>query len=280
MATELAFHVQRDSTIEAHRQAVERVIVEMRNRFDEPLTLCDMAQIACLSSFHFDRVFRQTTGIPPVQFLYALRLEAAKRLLLTTSLSITDVCYEVGYNSIGTFTSRFTQLVGLSPRQFRRLATQIQYTGLHTMLDEAATLERPAAASAVTGRIVTLQPIQSFVFVGLFPTLIPQGRPVAGTLLIGSNSYHISPVKDGRYNAFAAAFPLTKEPQAYLLPEATSLLVGLGQRPVKVQDGDPGYSVDIVLRPLRITDPPILIALPFLLVETPGDDELIGRPGR
>ena len=268
MATELDPHICRDSTIRSHRQAVERVILTMRGRFDEPMALHDMADVACLSAFHFDRIFRQMTGIPPVQFLYALRIEAAKRLLLTTSLSVTDVCYEVGYNSLGTFTSRFTQLVGLSPRQFRHLAATVKDSRLESLVYQAATIfKRTSLRPFVTGRIIVPERTQRMIFVGLFPGLIPQGHPVAGTLLTTSQSYRIGPVKDGRYHVFAAAFPKVNMLQTYLLPDASSLLVGVGAKPAIVQENQAGDCVNVRLRPLRITDPPILIALPFLLNE-------------
>jgi AraC family transcriptional regulator len=87
----------RPSTIVSHHEAVERVIQRMHDRVDEPLTLKEMSRIAYISPYHFNRIFRQTTGIPPNQFFYALRLETAKRLLLTTNSSVTDVCLDVGY---------------------------------------------------------------------------------------------------------------------------------------------------------------------------------------
>lgn len=78
-----------------------------------------MAEIASMSVYHFARVFREQTGLPPATYLAALRLSEAKRLLIETSLSVADICSKVGYNSIGTFTSRFTQVVGMSPGKFR-----------------------------------------------------------------------------------------------------------------------------------------------------------------
>lgn len=261
-------------TSATHRQAVERVILQMRDHLADPLSLSEMARIAYLSPFHFDRVFHQTTGIPPVQFLYALRIEAAKRLLLTTSLSVTDVCYEVGYNSLGTFTSRFTQLVGLSPRGFRRLAAKVEDCRLDVLIDQAAALLRNATFHpSITGRITGSVQSESSVFVGLFPTLIPQGRPVAGTLLSGSNFYRLPAVADGRYNVFAAAFPKTGQPQSYLMPDPASLMVGVGSCAAEVLGGQFEESIDIRLRALQVTDPPILIALPFLLVEVLGQTE-------
>lgn len=268
-----------EGTTAWHRQAVERVIFEMRAHLADSFALPEMARTACLSPFHFDRIFHQTTGIPAVQFLYALRIEAAKRLLLTTSLSVTDVCYEVGYNSLGTFTSRFTELVGLSPRSFRQFAKTVDGSFLESSLDEvAAILNQPPCGQSVTGRILKPDASQRLIFVGLFPTRIPQSRPVAGTLIIRSDTYGIGPVKDGCYYVFAAAFLKTSEPQSYLVPDSASLLVGAGSCAAKVRRGQCEMPVNIALRSLRVTDPPILIALPFLLAEVLGPAKsLVGK---
>ena len=268
METGAKLSISESHTIAAHRQSVERVILSMREHLAEPLSLPEMAKIACLSPFHFDRVFHQTTGIPPVQFLYALRIEAAKRLLLTTSQSVTDVCYEVGYNSIGTFTKRFTQLVGLPPREFRSLAGKLSISLLESWC------HRPedffSAGACITGQVVTPASFAGVVFLGLFPTAIPQSNPVAGTLLTSAGPYHIGPMPDGKYYVFAAAFPHTRELIAYFLPDASSLLVGAGDRPVIVSNGRSEGPFDMKLRETRVTDPPILISLPFLLATLAG----------
>src|SRR5712692_6429375 len=99
-------------TLAAQTQAVERAIQTMHTHLHEVLTLEDLASVAYLSPSHFHRVFCRLIGIPPGEFLSALRLQAARRLLVTTSLSVTDICFEVGYTSTGSFTSRFTHLVG------------------------------------------------------------------------------------------------------------------------------------------------------------------------
>src|ERR1043166_2566527 len=101
----------REDTVASHRRAVERVIADARERLCEPISLHDMSRVAYLSAFHFNRVFHQITGLPPAKFIQAMRLDEAKRLLLNTQLSITDISFEVGYNSLSTFTRRFTQRV-------------------------------------------------------------------------------------------------------------------------------------------------------------------------
>src|SRR5437868_12228568 len=105
----------RHVTLAVQRQAVECVIQTMHTHLCEVLTLEDLASVACLSPSHFHHVFRRLIGIPPGEFLSALRLQAARRLLLTTPLSVTESCFEVGYTSIGSFASRFPHLVGMSP---------------------------------------------------------------------------------------------------------------------------------------------------------------------
>lgn len=266
MATELGSHVYRDSTVEAHRQAVQRVIAAMRDRLDEPLMLQDMAEIACLSPFHFNRVFHQTTGIPPTQFLYALRLEAAKKLLLTTSRSVTEICFEVGYNSLGTFTYRFTQLVGLSPVRLRQMAQLLAVSSLEAMLEnEGMKLTAGPIRLCATGRINCATSFSGIIFVGLFDARIPQGRPVGGTLLTGLGRYHAGPLPDGRYYTLAAGLPRSKEAITYWLPDPATLLVGASRNPILVRNGKPIGQMDVVLRPTAITDPPILVALPALL---------------
>jgi transcriptional regulator GlxA family with amidase domain len=106
-------------TAKLREDAVRRVVLAMHERLGEDLCLSEMAEVASMSVYHFARVFREQTGLPPATYLAALRLSEAKRLLLETSLSVADVCSKVGYNSIGTFTSRFTQVVGVSPGKFR-----------------------------------------------------------------------------------------------------------------------------------------------------------------
>src|SRR5579871_4728501 len=114
--------IVRNSTVRSHYESVERVIVAMRSQIDQPFSLGSMARIALASRYHFNRTFREVTGVPPSQFLYALRLEKAKRLLTHTRKKIIDICYGVGYNSVGTFTRRFTDMLGISPKAFRELA--------------------------------------------------------------------------------------------------------------------------------------------------------------
>lgn len=87
--------------------------------FDEPLTLDEMARVACLSTSHFLRSFQQLFGQTPHRFLTAQRLERARRLLLETDLPVTEICFRVGFESLGSFSSLFRKTQGVSPAAFR-----------------------------------------------------------------------------------------------------------------------------------------------------------------
>jgi AraC-like DNA-binding protein len=266
---ESAISACREDTLVAHRRAVERVITSARERLCEPISLYDMSRVAYLSTFHFNRVFHQITGLPPAKFIAAMRLDEAKRLLLNTNRSITDISFEVGYNSLSTFTRRFTQRVGLGPREFRYLAERITPASVESLCAHYAELTGRAVLSAsvngVEGFVDPPQQDCGPIFVGLFPAHIPQSRPVAGALLTWPGAFRIAPVPDGTYHLLAAALPRLADTLGYLLPDSTSLSVGTWNGPVIVRQGRANGLFTISLRPMALTDPPLLVSLPFLL---------------
>jgi len=77
---------------------------------------------ACLSPFHFNRLFVEAFGETPHEFVTRIRMDEAKRLLLAENRSVTDICFDVGYESLGSFSLKFRSLTGLSPAGFRRQA--------------------------------------------------------------------------------------------------------------------------------------------------------------
>ena len=88
-------------------------------RFFEPLGVDDMARAAGLSRAHFSREFRREFGESPHAYLLTRRLERAAALLRTTDRSVADVCFSVGLQSIGSFTTSFTRTFGESPTAYR-----------------------------------------------------------------------------------------------------------------------------------------------------------------
>lgn len=81
-----------------------------------------VAREACLSPFHFNRLFARAFAETPHEFQTRMRIERAKKLLLAENHTVTDICMEVGYQSLGSFSMRFRTLTGTSPQTFRREA--------------------------------------------------------------------------------------------------------------------------------------------------------------
>ncbi len=88
--------------------------------YQSKLSLERAAREACLSPFHFHRLFTAAFGETPHEFLTSRRMDLAKRLLAAAEMSVTDVCFEVGYSSLGSFSHKFRILAGRSPVEYQR----------------------------------------------------------------------------------------------------------------------------------------------------------------
>src|SRR2546421_1112709 len=250
-------------TLAVQTQAVERAIQAMHTHLQEQLTLEDLAAVAYLSPSHFHRVFCRLIGIAPGEFLSALRFQAARRLLLTTSLSVTDICFEVGYTSIGSFTSRFTHRVGLSPRLLRQRAQAFEPPAAEPAELGPTTSSGMPRKHALLGRISAPATFRGTIYVGLFPGPIPQGRPVRCTKLSSPGVYRLNGIADGVYHLRAAAFPVAADLHSSLLP-GEKLLLGNNAGSLVIRHGHVYGDPDLVLHPPRLTDPPLVMGLPLL----------------
>jgi len=91
----------------------------MDARYDQRLDLAALARLACCSESHLIRSFRATFGETPHRYLQRRRVERAMHLLRTTPTSVTDVCWAVGFASLGTFVRTFVRVVGETPTAYR-----------------------------------------------------------------------------------------------------------------------------------------------------------------
>ncbi|MBO1420331.1 helix-turn-helix transcriptional regulator, partial [Streptomyces sp. FH025] len=91
----------------------------MDREYEQPLDVAQLARTALMSPGHFSRSFRAAYGESPYGYLMTRRIERAKALLRRGDLSVTEVCLAVGCTSLGSFSSRFTELVGVSPSAYR-----------------------------------------------------------------------------------------------------------------------------------------------------------------
>jgi AraC-like DNA-binding protein len=87
--------------------------------YQRPLDLDQLAAVAGVSKFHFARCFEAAYGETPIRYLTRRRIERAQDLLRAANLTVTEVCMMVGFSSLGSFSSRFAQLVGESPTAYR-----------------------------------------------------------------------------------------------------------------------------------------------------------------
>ncbi len=105
----------------------------VRDRIDrdyaQPLVVTALARVVHLSAGHLSRQFRAAYGESPYSYLMTRRIERAMTLLRRGDLSVTEVCFAVGCSSLGTFSTRFSELVGMSPSSFRRL-TDVEAAGI------------------------------------------------------------------------------------------------------------------------------------------------------
>jgi AraC family transcriptional regulator len=247
--------------------AVERAIYCIWKRYSEPLSLNDIAQSAILSRFHFSRIFKAATGVSPGRYLSAVRIYQAKRMLVTTSMKVTEISFAVGFDSLGSFTNHFTDSVGISPSRFRRMARGRGF--------EPPCWPRQAGPASHLGGTVAgaINLPEGYgvarVYLGAFSTPIVQRSPasavVADVISAGQpGRYRLADVPDGTWFIHAVAVADSTDPEPWT---RRSLLVG-GHDAVAVGAGI-GIRVDISLRPKCPTDLPILLALPDL---EPGPD--------
>jgi len=218
----------------------------MRANLGEPLTMDDLARAALFSKFYFSRLFHQATGVSPARFLSAMRLAEAKRLLRATSITVTNISHQVGYSSVGTFSTQFSIRVGTSPNSYRHFGAieLAQHDGWGD-----------PSLGIVRGNVVAPEDVPTWpIFIGLFPGRIPEGRPVRHTVLDTAGPYVLRDVPMGTWHLLAH---LMEPGIAY---DEVSHVGALGS--IGIQPGVVARLADVRLRTVRSFDPPVLVALP------------------
>jgi AraC-like DNA-binding protein len=99
--------------------ALRRVHDHIDLHYAEPVCLSELAALAGMSKFHLVRSFRAAYGETPIRYLNRRRIERAQDLLRHANLTVTEICMAVGFASLGSFSSKFTELVGESPVAYR-----------------------------------------------------------------------------------------------------------------------------------------------------------------
>jgi transcriptional regulator GlxA family with amidase domain len=135
--------------VEESNRRLLRARDAMDRDYSQPLDIPRLAKIACVSEAHFIRTFRATFGETPHRYLQRRRVERAMFLLGETGRSVTDICFEVGFGSLGTFSRTFHAIVGESPSTYRKRAAPKAVPGCFTM-----SWMRPSSFGEATGHAV------------------------------------------------------------------------------------------------------------------------------
>lgn len=106
--------------------SLRRVRDRIDREYAQPLDVEALARGVNMSAGHLSRQFRQAYGEPPYSYLMTRRIERAMALLRRGDVSVTEACFAVGCSSLGTFSTRFTELVGMSPSAYRAAAVPLQ----------------------------------------------------------------------------------------------------------------------------------------------------------
>ncbi|MEV0648192.1 helix-turn-helix transcriptional regulator [Phytomonospora sp. NPDC050363] len=104
--------------------SLRRVRDRIDREYAKPLDVPALARGVHMSAGHLSREFRAAFGESPYSYLMTRRIERAMTLLRRGDLTVTEVCFEVGCSSLGTFSTRFSELVGMSPSSYRRLSAE------------------------------------------------------------------------------------------------------------------------------------------------------------
>jgi AraC-like DNA-binding protein len=129
---------------------LRRVRDRIDREYAQPLDVEALARGVHMSAGHLSREFKRAYGEPPYSYLMTRRIERAMALLRRGDLSVTDVCFEVGCSSLGTFSTRFTELVGVSPSVYReQMAAQRQDGAAETPSCITKQVTRPVRARSV-----------------------------------------------------------------------------------------------------------------------------------
>lgn len=244
---------------------IDEVIAYIHKHIDEPLPLSRLARYVSYSPYHFTRIFKERIGLSPLYYVSSLRLQKAKDLLLRTNLNIRDIGLEIGQQSLGTFTTRFTERVGMTPSDFRNSTPQADnyFRTLRKLTDWRTSLPVLNQHARIEGTVLAEIPFEGVILIGLFARPIPEGFPLYGTVLSSLGEFCFTDVKPGTYFLMATSVSWGMKAMDFLLPHTT--LRTRSKEPIIVRPYSSVPHQQVMLHVPRLDDPPILISLPLLM---------------
>lgn len=234
--------------------ATLRAVVQLaRERATEQLTVSDLADHAGYSPFHFTRLFANSIAMSPGEYLTALRIDAAKRLLLTRDEPVIDIAVAVGFDSLSSFSRRFRATVGVPPARLRRLADEVADAPLRPF--RLGDPREPAVRVRMVVPAAHRPAPRVQIWAGWFAQPKPVGLPRGGVLVDRADEVEI-PLCPGYPWLLANVLPATADPGEHIAPEVP--VVAVHPAPITAP-----CSVELHFSPANSTVP-ILTALPSL----------------
>lgn len=224
----------------------------------QQVSLNDLADVARYSKFYFVRRFHAETSWSPARFLAAIRLARSKKLLATTSMNVSDISCAVGYLSYGTFTSRFTEAVGLSPSQYRRYVrgerVPLRWSEQH------ADCRRESGTTLLCGKLS--DPGGAIVgrgYMSIFSAANPLTSAAALLIVANQGAFSLGCLPPGKWVARAIAISTVRDDGNRRATREARM--GICEFPLRENDR---LEISIRLSKLTIRTAPFLPALPQL----------------
>jgi hypothetical protein len=188
-------------------------------------------------------------------------MQRAKEMLTHANVSIAEVCKEVGYSSQATFTRHFNLLIGMSPNEFRHLPRRLCPELFVKAVWHYLHSERRMPELRLEGVVEGASKLKGYIVICTFGTWAAQGMPLTGTLLQKPGVFCVERPELPHFHLMAAYIPET----ANLKSIMTSLPVEMiARQAVGAGSGTQSAVPHLSLRPIRLTDPPIVMVLPAL----------------
>ena len=249
--------------------AVMRAVELMRADPSGPHRLRQLARAGRYSPFHFHRIFREVTGLTPASYLAAVRMAYARRLLVYSNLAVAQISREVGYQSLGAFTSQFGRLAGVSPLRFRNLMSAMRQVTVGALLPWLAPYGGPGPHAPAPRHEEGRQCTVTLTGDPAGPALVMAGLLPAGSLGPGPNWRVFTseaarlrlptPARDGAYSALVVAVPAYAcLVDTFVDHSPGGYLIGATETRFPADHDD----IQVEVRQPRRTDPPVLGTAP------------------
>ncbi len=248
-------------------QYIEKIVKYIRNNIDCEITLDDLAEHVNYSKFHLSRTFKKQTGSSIKKYIEAIRVEKGIKKIIEQEESVTDIAYNVGHKSPGTFSNTFKKQTELSPMEYRSESGFAYKFLVKWIKKKNVSIHYENFRRTKNSLSLQVQYPDGYqpkiTCAGLFLEAMPKGAPIVGIATVDTLEFTVNNVPDGNYYLFGCEImddmSLTK---SYVLDQ--NFRAGFFE-PITFS-GNSHYQYKLEMRKPVDSDPPININLPVLIM--------------